>query len=110
MAINKTLTAELSMLDGSVNISGVLNFETVPTLMKQAEQLFKNQDKISVDLINVTDSNSAGLALLLEMVRTTKLQSKSINFKNLPEQICIVANAYGIDCEREAFLNSQFNS
>jgi phospholipid transport system transporter-binding protein len=110
MTVKKTLTAELSMHDECINVSGVLNFETVPALMKQAEQLFKNQDKVSVDLADVTDSNSAGLALLLEMVRTTKSQNKSINFKNLPEQIGIVASAYGIDCELGSFLSSQFNS
>jgi len=98
------------MRDETINISGVLNFETVPTLMKQAEQLIKNQDKVSIDLAEVTDANSAGLALLLEMMRATKLQNKSINFKNLPEQICVVASAYGIDSELGSFLNSQFNS
>lgn len=101
--------AELSMLDDSINVSGVLNFDTVPMLMKQAEQLFKSQNTVNVDLTNVSDSNSAGLALLLEMVRVTKSQNKTINFKNLPEQICIVANAYGIDCELGTFLNSQSN-
>lgn len=101
--------AELSIVDGSVNVSGVLNFDTVPALMKQAEQLFKSQNEVSVDLAGVTDSNSAGLALLLEMLRTIKMQNKSINFKNMPEQISIVASAYGIDSELGSFLNSQSN-
>jgi len=39
-----------------------------------------------------------------------KSQNKSINFKNLPEQIAIVASAYGIDSELDSFLNSQSNS
>ena len=98
------------MLDGSINVSGVLNFETVPALMKQAEPLLKKQDEVNVNLAEVTDSNSAGLALLLEMARTTKLQNKTINFKNLPEQICIVASAYGIDCDLDSFLSFQSNS
>lgn len=102
--------ADLSMRDDTINISGVLNFATVPVLMKQAEQLLKNQDKISVDLAEVTDSNSAGLALLLEMLRVAQLQNKSINFKNLPEQISVVASAYGVDSELGSFLNTQINS
>jgi len=102
--------AELAIIDDSINVSGVLDFDTVPMLMKQAEQLFKSQNTVNVDLINVSDSNSAGLALLLEMVRVTRLQNKTINFKNLPEQICVVANAYGVDCELGSFLNSQSNS
>ncbi|MCW8923785.1 MAG: STAS domain-containing protein [Gammaproteobacteria bacterium] len=99
------LDAKLSMVDEGINISGVLNFETVPVLMKQAEQLLVKQDEVNVDLAEVTDSNSAGLALLLEMVRVTKSQNKTINFKNLPEQISIVASAYGIDGELGSFLN-----
>ncbi|MCW8830767.1 MAG: STAS domain-containing protein, partial [Gammaproteobacteria bacterium] len=69
------------------------------------EQLLVKQDEVNVDLAEVTDSNSAGLALLLEMVRVTKSQNKTINFKNLPEQISIVASAYGIDGELGSFLN-----
>lgn len=110
MATKKPLPAELSLVDNSVEISGVLNFETVPVLMKQAEQLFGKLDKVSVDLAEVSDSNSAGLAMLVEMQRIIKMQKKSIDFKNLPEQITIIAAAYGIDTELGSFLNSAANS
>ncbi len=106
MSETTLLKAELSAVDENIRISGVLNFETVPGLMKQAEQLFKNRNQINVDLADVTDSNSAGLALLLEMIRTIKMQNKMINFKNLPEQIDIMANAYGIDDELASFMNA----
>lgn len=102
--------AEISLVDDNTNVSGVLNFDTVPVLMKQAEHIFNAQQSVNVDLANVTDSNSAGLALLLEMIRVTQLQNKTINFKNLPEQICIVASAYGIDGDLGSFLNMQSNS
>ena len=97
------------MTDSNISVSGVLDFDSVPVLMKQAESLLKNQPEISVDLADVTDSNSAGLALLLEMIRVNKLQNRTIKFKNLPEQICIVANAYGIDGELESFLHAPSN-
>ena len=110
MSTNTSLRAELSIVENNINVTGVLNFETVPVLMKQAELLFSQQDQVRIDLSGVTDSNSAGLALLLEMMRVMKLQNKKINFENLPEQICIVAAAYGIDCELGEFLNTQVNS
>jgi len=110
MTVKVPVHAELSIVDDNINVSGVLNFDTVPVLMKQAEKLFNSKDNISVDLAAVTDSNSAGLALLLEMIRVTKLQNKSINFKNLPEQIGVVANAYGIDTELGSFFVSRSNS
>jgi phospholipid transport system transporter-binding protein len=110
MATKKTFPAKLSLADDSINVSGVLNFETVPVLMKQAEKLFSKLDKVSVDLAEVSESNSAGLALLLEMLRVIKMQKKSIDFKNLPEQIRIIAGAYGIDSELGSFLNSASHS
>jgi phospholipid transport system transporter-binding protein len=110
MTAKKPLFAEVSLVDDSVRISGVLNFETVPVLMKQAEQLFDKLDKVSVDLAEVSDSNSAGLAMLVEMQRIIKMQKKSIDFKNLPEQITIIAGAYGIDTELGSFLNSAAHS
>ena len=101
------LTASLSVSgDNAIMVKGVLNFETVPALAKEAEQLFKKMDKIRVSFAEVKDSNSAGLALLLEMVRTTKLNGQSIGFVELPEQMIIVARAYGLDSELGDYLTT----
>lgn len=75
--------------------------------MKQAEKIFKKLDAAYVSFSSVTDSNSAGLALLLEMARYMKLQNKPIYFQDLPKQINIVARAYGIEAELDVRLNSQ---
>lgn len=88
-----------------MQVRGVLNFETVPALAKEAESLLEKMDNVRVSFAEVEDSNSAGLALLLEMARTMKLNNKSIDFAELPEQIFIVARAYGIDSELDTYLN-----
>ena len=90
--------------DNTVKVQGVLNFETVPVLAKEAERLFKKMDNVHVSFAEVEDSNSAGLALLLEMARIMKLDNKSINFAQLPEQMTIVAKAYGIDSELSTYI------
>lgn len=92
--------------DNTINVQGVLNFETVPALAKEAERLFKKMDKVHVSFAEVKDSNSAGLALLLEMARCTKLNNQSINFAELPEQMIIVARAYGLDSELGDYLTT----
>ena len=92
--------------DNTIKVQGVLNFETVPVLAKEAERLFKKMDNVHVSFAEVEDSNSAGLALLLEMARLMKLDNKSINFAELPEQMAIVARAYGIDAELDAYLKT----
>lgn len=91
--------------DNTIKVQGVLNFETVPVLAKEAERLFKTMDNVHVSFAEVEDSNSAGLALLLEMARIMKLNNKPINFAELPEQMDIVARAYGMNSELSAYLN-----
>jgi ABC-type transporter Mla MlaB component len=59
-----------------------------------------------VSFAEVEDSNSAGLALMLEMTRCMQKDEKRISFTGLPEQMLIVARAYGIDEELAAVLNS----
>jgi ABC-type transporter Mla MlaB component len=98
-------TASLALTaDNCIKVQGVLNFETVAVLMKEAEQLLKKVDNVCVSFADVKDSNSAGLALLLEMARTMKLKNKSIDFVELPEQILIVARAYGVDSELDTYI------
>ncbi len=80
-------------------INGVLNFETVPVLLADALSLLSSSDDIIVDFAGVDDSNSAGLALLLELARQMRSKNKSIHFQSIPEQMSVVARAYGIESE-----------
>jgi phospholipid transport system transporter-binding protein len=90
--------AGISALDAnSFMVKGVLDFDTVPNLTKQAELMLRQSSDASVDFSEVEKTNSAGLALLLEIVRFMQLRNASVQFKNVPEQIAIVARAYGID-------------
>ena len=100
-----TLASLVVSGDDNIRVQGILNFDTVPVLMKEAEQLFKKMNSAHVNFAEVKDSNSAGIALLLEMARTMKVKNKSIEFAELPEQMCIVARAYGIDSEMDSYLS-----
>ncbi len=99
--------ASLTLSDRNlIKVQGVLNFETVPLLVKQAEPLLQKLDNARISFAGVVDSNSAGLAFLLEMARYMYVNNKSINFHDLPEQVSIMAHAYGIDAELDAHLES----
>lgn len=98
-------TASLSVEGDRIKVQGVLNFETVPALAKQAAQLLKQMNNVRVSFAEVEDSNSAGLALLLDMARAMKINNKSIDFEELPEQILIVARAYGVDSQLNTTLH-----
>lgn len=98
-----TTPADISAAgDRRFRIDGVLDFDTVPRLMKQARQLFSGADSIQVDFSGVTGCNSAGLALLLEMAREMKQHNKSIQFYNMPEHIRTFAEAYDVADELES--------
>lgn len=80
-------------------VSGTLGFDTAPDLMKQAWRLFAPFDSIEVDFSGVEHCNSAGLAVVLEIVKHMRQQNKSVCFKSLPDQICTFARAYSIEKE-----------
>jgi phospholipid transport system transporter-binding protein len=84
---------------GRFVVSGTLGFDTAPDLMKQAWRLFEPFDSIVVDFSGVENCNSAGLAVVLEIVKHMRQQNKSVCFQSLPDQVCTFARAYSIEKE-----------
>lgn len=90
-------------------ISGTVDFSTVPGLMQSAKGFLKSAEnrvtgqaaaeKISVDLSQITDCNSAGLALMLEMVKHARSNNIELHFENLPDTLLTIAKAYGVENE-----------
>ncbi len=60
----------------------------------------KNAATITTDLSKITDCNSAGLALLLEMVKHARLNNIVLHFENLPDTLLTIAKANGVESER----------
>lgn len=94
-------------------ISGVVDFSTLPGLMKSASNLFKSFKKsaaanadasITMDLSKITVCNSAGLALILEMVRQADKDNIKLHFENWPVALLTIAKAYGVDDEIRDFI------
>ena len=86
-------------------ISGIVDFSSVPGLIQSFEKYFKPRGKSAVtfsniktvvfDLSPITDCNSAGLALLLDMERLAQQYKIVLYFKNLPATLMTIAKAYG---------------
>jgi phospholipid transport system transporter-binding protein len=51
----------------------------------------------TVDLSEVTDMDSALLALLLAWLRDAKTRQRDLTFANLPEALRTIARLYGVD-------------
>jgi len=77
--------------DGEFSIRGALTFDTVRQVMELSKPLFVDHDVIHIDLADVTKSDSAGLALLLEWVNWGRHYVHEIRYRNVPEQIQAIA-------------------
>ncbi len=83
--------------DGNrVRIYGLLDFTTVPAVTREAVALLADCSMATVNCSAVTGSNSAGLALLLELSRIMREKQCSISFQAVPDSIQHMASAYGI--------------
>lgn len=74
-------------------VSGVLDAFTTPKLLEQSAGHFSSQSSadIHVDLGGVTESDSAGLALLIEWLRIGRQRSQRFHFGNVPKQLAALA-------------------
>jgi phospholipid transport system transporter-binding protein len=78
-------------------VSGELSFDTAVSGIAMTEQLFAETAILDVDLSDVTHSDSAGLALLIEWMRQAQQLNKPIRYFNMPAQMLAMAEASGLE-------------
>jgi len=85
---NGTGRARLESLGaGRFRVSGVLDASTAREVLEQSEARFEQFKDLDIDLGGVGESDSAGLALLIEWLRMARQWQKGIRFANVPAQI-----------------------
>ncbi len=95
--MSKSYSLVFDESENRVRIGGELTFSTVTEISEQAQSLFEPMRLWDIDFTDVTRSDSAGLVLLIDWMRTAKQESKPITFYNIPQQILAIANASGLD-------------
>ena len=83
--------------DGRFAVSGELTFDTAEKILKASEEHFEEHTQIEVDLSEVTASDSAGLALLLEWVTWANHSVREIRFAGMPEKILAIARTTEVE-------------
>lgn len=74
--------------DGVFEISGNLTFQTVPRFQDQAGSLLQgNAQPVTIDMKGVTQSDSAGLALMIEWLQMARAAQRELVFAHIPEQM-----------------------
>jgi phospholipid transport system transporter-binding protein len=86
-----------SLGGGRFRVSGVLDASTAREVLEQSESRFAQSKEIDVDLGGVGESDSAGLALLIEWLRMARLGGQAIRFANVPAQIEALARISEVD-------------
>ena len=79
--------------DGHFRVTGVLDAVTAPKLLRESDARFTSAPgaTVHVDLSGVKESDSAGLALLLEWLRIARRRQQTMQFANVPNQIAALA-------------------
>lgn len=83
---------ELSELgDGRYALRGDVSFRTAESILRASDRMFSGKTSLEIDLADVSRTDSAGLALLLEWMRVTALAGGEVRFTNIPEKIQAIA-------------------
>ena len=77
--------------DGRFAVRSDLTFEFATSLLSQSKQQFSGHSQIYVDMSHVRQSDSAGLALLLEWVSWARHCEREIVYENIPAQLLSIA-------------------
>jgi phospholipid transport system transporter-binding protein len=79
-----------------MTLSGPVTLADVAGLLEEGRRHLA-EGVSTVDLSEVTDMDSALLALLLAWLRDAKTRQRDLTFANLPEALRTIARLYGVD-------------
>ncbi|HYN11461.1 MAG TPA: STAS domain-containing protein [Burkholderiales bacterium] len=79
-----------------MTLSGPVTLADVAGLLEEGKRHLEEGVR-TVDLSEVTEMDSALLALLLAWLRESKLRQRELAFANLPEALRTIARLYGVD-------------
>ncbi len=73
---------------------------TIFSLDKKAIKAFdfiKSQKIVCISFEKVISADSAGLALIIELIKDSKLANTKLSFKDIPQQLLILAKLSGLN-------------
>lgn len=78
------------------HVAGSLNFETARSALDQVRPMIENAS-LTIDLDGVSDSNSAGLALMIEWVAIGRSAGNEVSFARVPDGLMQLAGVCQVD-------------
>jgi ABC-type transporter Mla MlaB component len=89
-------SADISLQNNRLMVSGDLNFATVMNLLNQSLPLLSQCPRFDFDFSNVISANSAVFAIMLEWMKQAKRVQKTITFSYLPAQFSSIIKVLGL--------------
>lgn len=72
---------------GRSRVNGTLHFTTVTKLLEAGTEAIGNGRAAVIDLAGIKDSDSSGLALLIEWLSVAKAARQTLQYQNMPAQL-----------------------
>ena len=82
---------------GTYCVEGDLTFLSIDKKTVNTYGFLKSAKKICIDLASIDSADSAGLALLIEWIKVSKVYNTDLTYKNIPQQILTLASISGLD-------------
>ncbi|MGH8371913.1 MAG: STAS domain-containing protein [Gammaproteobacteria bacterium] len=82
---------------GRFLLQGKMDFESVPAALDESLRLFADLPSIELDFSDVSATDSAGLALLVEWVGWAKREHRKLSFRHLPKQALALARISDVE-------------
>jgi len=83
--------------NGHFVIDGDLTFATIDKQTLKSFSFLKAAKEITIDLSRVSNTDSAGLALMIKWIKYSRHNRTQLSFKNIPEQLLNLAKLSGFD-------------
>lgn len=94
-------SVQVVIRDNEILLSGVLNFDTTPKVLRLLRHHLKQvHDKRVLFILNlheITKSDSSGLALLMGLVREAKRNDVMLKISNIPKNLMNLASLSGLE-------------
>jgi len=87
----------LEIKNNVIAVNGIIDFNNVVGAWQKGITMIGALENIKVNLKDLSQCDSSGLALFVEWVRTAKEQNKKIVFMNVPNFVQDISRVYGLD-------------
>ena len=83
--------------EGRYQVKGGLSFDTAAEIWAQSKDGFGAETSVNIDLAEISEVDSAGLALVLEWVRWARSERRQLTFSHVPAKLMALARISEVD-------------